>query len=395
MSLLLIKYGLTDSGFVAPTYGEWLDEIEDRFKARFGDDIALTSNSNAGILAREFAWMMYIAGQQAQDVYNSGFTTTAIESALDRMGSNYNVKRKVEMPAHAKLVIATSEEYLIQAGEEFMTDDGYIFELIEDVVTEKQSDDTFQGVGIVQAQDTGANTNVLPNTITIVSDPDENILSVTNPEKASGGQDYEADESYRKRIIQSMSATPGPTLSGIKSALLALSGVREVGIVENPTGTADEYGNPPYSVHIYVLGGDNDEIAKTLANNIAAGISLTGSKVYNVKDKMGNQSEIKFDNATDKQIYIKVNLSTTNEFNSDDVENIKDDLVSEINGLQMSSTVHLTKLYPIIYNYDGIEDAEVEIGTSSDTLGTQDIKSTKFEVPATKAENVEVIVNGL
>lgn len=391
----MIKYGLTDSGFVAPTYGEWLDEIEDRFKARFGDDIALTSNSNAGILAREFAWMMYIAGQQAQDVYNSGFTTTAIESALDRMGSNYNVKRKVEMPAHANLVITTSEEYLIQAGEEFMTDDGYTFELIEDVVTEKQADNTFQGTGIVQAQDTGASTNVLANTINIVSDPDENIISVTNPEKATGGQDYEDDESYRKRIIQSMTATPGPTLNGIKSALLALSGVREVGIVENPNGVEDKYGNPPYTVHIYVLGGDNEEIAKTLANNIAAGISLTGSKTFNVKDKMGNQSEIKFDNATDKEIYIKVNLSTTIDFNSDDIESIKGDLAAEINSLQMSSTVHLTKLYPVIYDYDGIEDAEVEIGISADALGTQDIKSSQFEVPTTKTKNIEVIVDGL
>lgn len=391
----MIKYGLTDSGFVAPTYGEWLDEIEDRFKARFGDDIALTSNSNAGILAREFAWMMYIAGQQAQDVYNSGFTTTAIESALDRMGSNYNVKRKVEMPAHAKLVIATSEEYLIQAGEEFMTDDGYTFELIEDVVTEKQSDGTFQGVGIVQAQDTGANTNVLPNTITIVSDPDENILSVTNPEKASGGQDYEDDESYRKRIIQSMSASPGPTLNGIKSTLLGLSGVREVAIIQNPNGTVDEYGNPPYSVHIYVLGGDNQEIAKALANNIAAGISLTGSKSFNVTDKMGNHSEIKFDNATDRPIYIKVKLSTTIDFNSDDVDALKTDIVSKINSLQMGSTVYLTKLYPPIYSYSGIEDAEVEIGTSLDTVDTQDIKVTQFEVPTTKIENIEVVVDGL
>lgn len=389
----MIKFGVTESGFVSPTYEELLDSIESDFQTKFGDDIALTANSVFGMLARTMSWYIYELVKQLEKDYYSGFTTTATETSLDRMGHNYNVLRKVAMPSHATIVITTAEEYLIEAGEEFMTSDGYTFVLTDDVTTKKQDDGTYQGVGNVEADESGTSTNVLADTITIVSDPDENILSVTNPEPAGGGQDYEDDANFRTRIIQSMTSSPGPTLNGIRSALLGVSGVREVGIVQNPSGNVDEYGNPPYTVHIYVLGGDNEEVAETLANNVAAGISLTGSKTYTVKDKMGNLSDVSFDNAADKEIYVKVNLSTNIDFNSDDIEDMKTDIVNQINTLQMGATAHLTKLYPIIYKYDGIEDAEIEIGESADTLGSDDIKTSDFEVPVSKVANIEVVTD--
>lgn len=394
----MIKFGVTDTGFIAPTYEELLDDIENDLKVKFGSDISLTSNSNFGALARIIAWREYELIQQLELIHYSGFTTTATNTALDRMGSNYNVWRKVEMPAHARIVITTSEEYLIQAGEEFMTNDGYTFALIEDVITKKQEDGTWQGIGNVEAIDTGADTNVLANTITIVSNPDEIITNVTNPEPAGGGQDYEDDASFRKRIIQSMTAAPGPTKSGIISALFNVSGVRDVGIIPNPLSTTDKYGNPPYTVHIYVLGGDDEEIAKTLANNVAAGISLTGSKTFNVKDKMGNSSEIKFDNATAKDITVKVKLSTNINFNKDKIADMKSDIANQINTLKMGQTVHLTKLYTSVYDYDGVEDAEIEIGALGGKpipIGSKDIETTDFEVPVTRIDYIEVDLDEL
>ena len=45
---MAIKFGLTNRGYIAPTFAEWLDDIEDDFRSRFGDDIVITSNSNFG-----------------------------------------------------------------------------------------------------------------------------------------------------------------------------------------------------------------------------------------------------------------------------------------------------------------------------------------------------------
>ena len=70
---MAIKFGLTNRGYIAPTFAEWLDDIEDDFRSRFGDDIVITSNSNFGILARIFAWRLTEISQQMEYVYNFDF----------------------------------------------------------------------------------------------------------------------------------------------------------------------------------------------------------------------------------------------------------------------------------------------------------------------------------
>ena len=194
------NFGLTDQGYLAPSYEELLDSVQDDFLRVFPSDLVLTSNSNAGILSRLIAWREYEQIQAQQQVYYSAFVSTATGSALDRLGANVDLPRKVNRPAKATLTIVTDGEYLIEAGTQFETEDGYIFDLTDDVVS-TQKGDVWQAIGNAEAEDTGEITNVEPNTITVVYNPDESIISVTNPEKASGGQDYEEDPQYRARLI--------------------------------------------------------------------------------------------------------------------------------------------------------------------------------------------------
>lgn len=392
---MAIKFGLTNRGYIAPTFAEWLDDIEDDFRSRFGDDIVITSNSNFGILARIFAWRLTEISQQMEYVYNSGFYSTAMDSALDRLGNNIGIFRKVARPAHTDIKIQTDGEYLVQAGEQFETDDGIVFDLTQDVVTTQDKDGNWFGTGPLESEETGAMNNVEANTIVNLSDPDENVLAVTNPEKASDGQDDEDDETFRQRLIMENSAKPGPTENGIKSALYNLVGVRDVSIVPNDTDHVDAYGNLPGSVHIYVLGGNKQDIADTLVNRLPAGCVLNGSQVIDAVDVSGNKKTIKFDFATDKPIFVKVNVKTNDAWNADSsATDIKEQVAQFIPRLEMGQTVFLTKLYPIVYDINGVEEATVEIGTSKDNLNDKDIPIEWFEAPSCDVVNVEVVING-
>ena len=392
---MAVNFGITPNGFVAPTYEEILDSVQDDFQSKFGNDISLESNSNFGILSRLIAWREVMMIQELQQIYYSAFVSTATDTALDRLGSNVGINRKVATPSIANIVITSEDEYLIQAGEQFETEDGIVFDLLNDVMTAQQKDGTYSGVGQVQSEDTGAMNNVSANTITVVSNPDDNIDTVTNPEKAQGGEDREDDEMYRQRIILENAAKPGPTANGIRSALLNLSGVREVGIVQNPKDEIDSSGNPPYSVHIYVLGGKEQEIAQTLADHIAAGVTLTGSKTVTVTDATGNPRDISFDFATDKQIFVQININTNDKWNNDDDKQaLQQSIADSVNNLQMGQTVYLTKLYPTVYGFDGVSEASVKIGLSKVSLGLDDIKVEQFEVPHCDLDNIEVVTNG-
>lgn len=392
---MAIKVGLTNTGFIAPTYEEWLDNIKDEMRSRFGDDISLGSNSTFGTIARMDAWRLTEAYQQMELVYYAGFYSTATDTALDRLGSNIDVPRKIATNSHVDIIVETDGEYLIQAGEEFESDDGIIFELISDIITVQNKDGKWVGTGTLESEEKGSMNNVLANTITIVSNPDDSILSVTNPEPATGGQDEETDEAYRNRLIMENAAKEGPTKNGIKSALMNLPGVREVGFVDNDQDVVDKYGNPPYSVHIYVLGGTDQDIAQTLNRHVAAGVTLTGSKTVNVTDDTGNVKAIHFDSAAEKLIHVKVNLKTNDLWNTDSgIHDIKSDIVNSINMSEMGQTVYLTKLYPDVYNKNGVEEAKILIGTSKDNLSSEDVLTEQFEVPVCNSDNVEVIING-
>ena len=389
-------FGLHKRGFVAPTYEEVLDSVMDDFQQRFGTDIVLTSNSNFGIIARLIAWRETLLIQELQKTYYSAYISTATESSLDRLGTNLDLPRKVATPSFADIEIKTEEEYLIQAGEQFETADGVLFDLIKDVVTSKNPDGTYTGIGTVQSVDTGAYNNVLPNTITIMYNPDENVVSVTNPEKAAGGQDYEDDATYRARLIMENVAKPGPSAAGIKSALMNLSGVRQVNVVENPNAEANQYGDPPYSVHIYVLGGKEQDIAQCLVDHVAAGITMAGTKQITVPDNTGTPQTVSFDFAKDKPIYATVQIRTNEEWNADEgVQDVKQAISDYVNNLLMGQEVYLTKIYPSIYPIPGVGEAKVQIGTDQNQLYDKDIVTEPFEAVSCNTDNIQVNVDGI
>lgn len=393
---MAVDWGLKETGFIAPHFAELLDGIEDEFRTRIGDDIALTSNSNFGILARVLSYGDYHAIQELEEIYFSSFYSTAQNSALDRLASNVALVRKVDAPARAKVVITTDDEFLVQRGEKFETEDGLIFDLTEDVITTKQPDGSWQGIGNVQAEDTGEMTNVPANSITIVSNPDEDIISVTNPKPAGGGEDYEDDETFRRRLIMENAARPGPTEPGIKSALMNLTGVKNVGFIDNDKYVTDEYGNPPCSVHIYCLGGNDDDISQTLIDRGAAGISLVGSISVTAKDAAGDLKTVKFDHAKQHEIYVKVAVNINDEWNSDSgIDDIKQTICDEINSLELGQKVYLTKLYPVTYDVNGVDDATITIGNDINSLGEENIKIERYEFAHCDPDDVEVDLIGL
>ncbi|MES5125428.1 baseplate J/gp47 family protein [Lactobacillus crispatus] len=296
----------------------------------------------------------------------------------------------------ATIEVTTDGQYLIETGETFETDDGYVFDLIKDITTTQQPDGTWKGTGIVQSEENGSMNNVAANKITMESNPDDNVLSITNPEPAGGGQDYEDDETYRARLLEENAAKPGPTALGMTSALMELPGVRDVNPVENDKADADKWGNPPYSVHIYVLGGDDNEIAHTIVNHEAAGITLVGSKAIDVQDATGNKRTVHFDHAIDKPIYVKVKVNVNENWNDDEgADDIKTAVADYINHLIIGKTLFLTRLYPLVYGVNGIDEATIMIGTHQGTLGGNDIVNDINEAVSCDTNNIEVDINGV
>ncbi|MGO2858861.1 MAG: baseplate J/gp47 family protein [Lactiplantibacillus plantarum] len=377
-----LKYGLSGTGLLVPTYEEILDTVQTDLQRRYSQKIPLTGNSNFGILSMWFSYYVSKYYQELQMTYYDAYVTTATDTGLDRQASNAGITRNDSSQSQTTLHIITSTEYLIEAGTQFETDTGVIFDTVDDVVTTKQPDGTWAVDVAANSDDYGEYTNVPANSITIVSDPDENIVSVDNPEATNGGSDRETDDLLRRRIISETVANPSATINGIKTALLNVAGVREVGDVENPTGEVDSYGNPPYTVHLYVLGGAKNDILAALAKYSGFGPLFTGSQSGQVDDVTGDPKTYYFDYATPVPIYVNVKLKTNANWDADSgIGEVKELIADYINGLEMGANVVLTKMYPDIYSLDGVDEAKITISRDRTNLSDQDIQVDKFEAP--------------
>lgn len=380
---------LNENGFQRKTYEELLADMEAKARELFGEDVHLSSHSVLGIFIRVIAYFFSLFHELLERVYNSGFIGTATGVQLDRLGSNNGVLRDPAMPAVTTLSFTGKAGYVIQEGVQFKTENDIVFEMV-DVVT-LDSDGVGQGMAISQIYSETA--NVAVGAITIIAEPVEDLYSVTNIERASGGAEKERDEVYRERIKIATQANAGPPVNGLITALNQVTGVRSVSVVENNTMENDQYGNPPKSVHIYVFGGDKESVGEAIFDAVAAGIQTVGSISAKVIDLSGFEHTVYFDLAEPLDIYASVSVQVNSKFEDTGVSDIKNVVLNYINSLNMGETVVHSLIYADLYRIAGITSSIVKIGKTSTDLNAADVTVGPSQAAQIKEANIEVIVN--
>lgn len=381
---------LDEHGFKRKTYDELLADMETKAQELFGEDINLSSHSALGVFLRIVAWFIALAHEIAERVYNSGFISTADGIQLDRLGSNISVLREPAMPAVATLEITGNPSYVVEEGVQFKTQNDIVFEMIDVVTLDSEGYGTGQAISQIYSE----KANVPANSITVVAEPCEDILTVNNPVVAAGGAEKENDTTYRARIKVATQASSGPPVNGIITALYQVSGVRSVSVVENNSLVPDVYNNPAKSVHIYCLGGIAEEVGEAVFNSVAAGIQSVGDIAVNVKDLSGFEHTVYYDQATPLAIYANITVTVDSKFEDNGSDLIKQAVLDYINSLNMGEMVIHSYIYPQLYQIQGITVANVKIGKEIDKLKSADITVNNDEAASIRWEDVEVIVNG-
>ena len=390
---------LDENGFSKKTYSDLLSEMEAKAKELFGEDVNTKAYTPLGIILRIFAWFLSIVWDNIERVYNSRFIKKAEGVQLDYHGGNRNLPREPATNSYTTLQFSGAPGYQIETGREFSTKSGIYFMLIEDVTLDSNGNGSGQAVSV----ETGSSNNVAANTITEQAEPVEEIYTVTNPIPATGGTDKETNDSYKKRLLQANEGGGKSTANAVISALLNVPGVQSATAVFNKTMEVDADGNPPKSVHAYVLGGTKEDIAAALFDSVSGTSQTVGQEEVTVKDISGDDHVVRFDYAEEVPIYVRLTIKTNPKFETDGVTQLKDCIVGKIggtdskgviqNGLGMGQTVVISQLYNAVYQVNGLDDVIIEIGTDSTNLGTSNITIAKRQVARASFDNIEVITN--
>lgn len=388
------KWGLTENGFLRPSYNDLLDAFEIKAKEQFGSAVNLTARSPLGIFLRIFAWFAGLVWQLAEDVYNSGFVDTAAGVSLARLGAFIGIRVLAAQKATGALTIIGDPGAMIYAGFIVQAQNNQRFVTLENVTIGADGTATVP----IQAYAPGPDGNVEAGTISVVVTPLAATISVTNPVPTVGGRNRETDQEFRERYARSVDKPGGSNTDAIQAQLLETPGVVTAVVWENETDETDADGLPPHSVEAIIYGGTNTAVAAAIHARKAAGIQTTGDVTVQVLDASGRLKAIHFSRPTTLPIFVRVTGLVTNDAYAGDAA-VKAAIVDHIgseegdiatSGLPIGRTVYYNRLMGPMNATAGVVDYTLEISTDGSAWVKDNIAITARQKAVTSAERVVI-----
>lgn len=194
-------------------------------------------------------------------------------------------------------------------------------------------------------------------------------LGVTNPFDSIASEPQEDDRTFRMRGRFSRSMKSTSNRMAMYSSLYDLNGVRFVNIKENiydnPAG-----GRSAKGISVVVLGGDDQEIAETIAENKPIGCLTDGLIKVVVTDEIGDV-DIEFSRPEFVDIQINLSLLAETNFPQNGKMLIQEAIVRYFDTLEVGDSVIWSKLFNPINEVGGQSVNKLLIGKKGEIL-TQD-----------------------
>lgn len=388
---------LTELGFKRKRYDDFVLEMENKAKELFGNDVNLSERGPFGKFIKLIAYARAEENELSEKVYLSAFYDTAEGSSLDYVCKYIGITRIQSETATGQAQFSVETGTTVNAGMKIATTDGIEFKTLSSVT---DSDNDGIVVADIEALETGPSGNVPANTITEINTPQVGVNSVTNPSETSGGREQETDKELRDRYALSVARGGSSTLDSIRAKLLETKGVRASVVIENTTDSTDSDGRPPHSFESIVLGGNADDVGKSILESKPGGIQAYGTQSVVVKDASDNDQTIGFSYATQIDTYINVTLTTNASFPTNGQDMVKLELIKYIGGQDQDGNIYAgigmgedvvhSKLVSSAFRIAGVEDAVVETSTDGTNYASSNIAIEKTEVAET--DNAKVVI---
>ena len=366
--------GLLVTGFKRKRLDELLSELNADMKGIFGDNLNLDPQSPDGQINGVVAESQANLWEIAEAVHNAFNPSSATGVSLSNLVQLNGITRKEATFSVVDIDVTGNNGTLIEAGSLISTSDtDSQFSIDADITIAAGV-----GSGTATAVTAGA-INALTGTLTIIDTPVSGWDTVTNAADADIGDNEETDAELRIRRRKSITASAGSILDSIVAAVLNVTDVSAVNVIENDTN-ATVGSVPAHSFHTVVNGGDETEIATTIFNKKPTGILAYGLTTIAVTDSQGFSHDISFSRPVVVDIYIDVAITALSGFPTDGNEQIKQAIVDYAAGIlidgrsfDIGDDVIYSELYVPINTIEGVQVDQLFIGTAPSPTGTASI----------------------
>lgn len=204
--------------------------------------------------------------------------------------------------------------------------------------------------------------------------------SITNPTAGIIGRDEETDSELRNRMIESYAINATGYVEAIQANLAALDGVLDVRVLENPNNTSiEKFGVTinPHSILISIVGGEDEEIAKTIYQRKDAGCGTTGDYQVSYTDENFYNATYTYNIVRPESQALKIKVTFFgSSMNPTEKNLVIQSLITDVTGggandrVSLASTVYASRFYSVIQNSTTAPIASIEVALGTGTLAS-------------------------
>ena len=390
---------IDETGVIVPDTGTVLTGVQDEFKAAFGSDMPTDSETPQGVLiaAETIARIAVInnnaamANQINPNIAGGMFLRAICAlTGLDTDGAARSDVTGVAMTGVPGAVIT--------AGARASTAAGDLFELVESV--------TIGAGGTVTGDFQSVEYGAIPAAIGALTTIVTGVLgweTITNPTAAVLGREAFSDQELRVLRRNTLALQSISTVEAQVSGLYAIEGVKSLQFRENiepTTEVIDGISMVAHSVWVCIDGGDDTEIAESLAKNKTDGAAWNGAESVTVTNPWSGQDfTVLFDRPTDFPVWVRatVVVRTAVSDPSTDVENaILAYAAGEIDGMEGFKVGESVSPFEIAgaiaIEVPGLYVQKVEVSDDGITYVTTEITLAIEELASITAAHITVVV---
>jgi uncharacterized phage protein gp47/JayE len=383
-----IDYGVTDTGFVKMTEPIIKAQLQDAFKAIYGDpNLADDSviGQRIGLMSKQLAdqWDL------AEAVFNTYNPSSATAVPLDNLLAIATLTRIAAIKTEVVCTCAGTPATVITAGSQISNTDGDLFELVTEV--------TIPGGGSIDGTFRAMVAGAVPavaGTVTSITTPISGWNSVTNASDGTIGRAQETDAEARLRRADSLMISGNSQLESIEAGILNdVDNVTACKSFQNETDVIDINGTEPHCVQMVVTGGTDQDIADKIWSKKAGGIGTSGTTSVTVTDSNGDEHTVKFSRPIAKYVHLEVTVDSYDnetDFPADGSDQIKAACMTYGAALPLGKDLIIQKWNIPVYGISGIGSITVRHAVTDTVGGSPSWTTSNILIGATSQAHMDL-----
>lgn len=268
---------ITETGLVIERLDEILERLSNQFKSIYGSDINISPDTPDGQAIGVWSQGVADLNEIIAGVYAMSDPTKAIGTWLDiqlkyvgeqRNKPEYSYLNDVKLNVDIGSIIPTGYTVKDENGTEWQVVNGATATTNPFYLQFRSSEYGAFSLGVAK--------KLIPKTVIL------GVKSIETTKISEQGRLKESDEEALMRFLRSYQNNATHDVLGLEGDLLGLPDVRDVIIYENYTATMDAKGVEGHTINTVIIGGIDEDIAKTIIEKKTLGTGLQGSTEVNV-----------------------------------------------------------------------------------------------------------------